>query len=47
MSNICYGFEDEMCKLSDEERIARVDEVCKQANCYDFLHDDKLFPGCY
>jgi len=47
MDNICYGFEDEMEKLSEAEKIARVDTVCKQANAYEFLHDKQLFPDCY
>lgn len=45
--NICYGFEEEMAAMSEEEQLMRLDEACHAAHCYDFLHDEILFPEGY
>lgn len=33
--------------MTEDEKMALLDEVTKQADCYDFLHDNKLFPEGY
>ena len=44
--NIFYGM-DEVKTMSKDVRISMLDSVTKKANCYDFLHDKKLFPDGY
>ena len=43
--NICYGID--LDNMNDEQIIAMMDEACKQANAYDFIHDNDLFPLKY
>ena len=43
--NICYGID--LDNMNDEQIIAMMDEACKQANAYDFIHDNDLFPLTY
>ena len=43
--NITYGLD--LDNLNDEEIEELMDEACRQANAYDFIHDKDLFPLCY
>jgi len=43
--NICYGLE--LQGQTDEEVEALMDNACRQANAYDFIHDSSLFPLGY
>lgn len=39
--NICYGLDQS--KISDAE----IDEACKAANAYNFIHEPERFPEAY
>jgi ATP-binding cassette subfamily B (MDR/TAP) protein 1 len=43
--NIIFGMD--LDHLSDDEVRAMIDEACKMAFCYDFIHDKALFPDGY
>ena len=43
--NICYGLDLE--DKDDDEVEAMIDDACRQANAYDFIHDTDLFPLGY
>ncbi len=43
--NIIYGLD--LDDKSDEEVKTMIDDACKMAQCFDFLHDEKLFPDGY
>jgi len=43
--NIIFGMD--LDHLSDDEVRAMMDEACKMAFCYDFIHDKALFPDGY
>jgi len=43
--NITYGLDLE--GKSEEEVTGMMDEACKSANAYHFIHDKQLFPECY
>lgn len=43
--NILYGLELE--GHTQEEINAMMDDACRQASAYDFIHDTGLFPDCY
>jgi ABC-type multidrug transport system fused ATPase/permease subunit len=43
--NILYGLD--MDGISEENINARMDEACKSANAYAFIHDDDIFPMRY
>ena len=45
IDNILYGFD--ISDLNDEEVERRVDEACRQADAYDFIHDLDRFPLGY
>jgi len=43
--NICYG-----CDFDDKSQSqieALMDDACRQANAYDFIHDADMFPQGY
>ena len=44
--NILYGLEGIEGKTTDQLE-DMMDEACKQASAYDFIHDKDLFPSCY
>lgn len=44
-ANILYGFNYK--DFTDEEVEAMMDEACRQASAYDFIHDKSLFPKGY
>ena len=43
--NIIFGMD--LDHLSDDQVRAMIDEACKMAFCYDFIHDKALFPDGY
>ena len=43
--NILYGLS--LTDKKDEEIMVMLNLACKQANAYDFIHDEKLFPKGY
>ena len=42
MDNICYGVD--FSNVSEEEKLERVYEACRQANALTFIQDKLLFP---
>ena len=40
-ANICYGLDEN--KVTEAE----IDEACRKANAYDFIHDKERFPDMY
>jgi len=43
--NICYGLD--LTGKTQDEVDAMMDEACRQASAYDFIHDTDLFPNVY
>jgi ABC-type multidrug transport system fused ATPase/permease subunit len=43
--NILYGLNLE--GISEDQIIANMDEACKSANAYNFIHDNEVFPQKY
>ena len=43
--NICYGLDTE--NISEEQLTMMLDDACRGANAYDFMHNKDQFPDCY
>lgn len=43
--NITYGLD--LDDMDDEAIEGLIDDACRQSNCYDFIHDQELFPLGY
>ena len=43
--NIIYGLD--LDKMNDAEVEELMDDVCRKANAYEFIHDETLFPDKY
>ena len=43
--NVTYGLD--LDDMNDDQITALIDDACHQANAYDFIHDNGLFPEEY
>lgn len=44
-SNIFYGYDTS--QHTERELVQMLDDACKLASAYDFVHDSRLFPSGY